>query len=60
MLDMMVECLDKEINRVYVNGMFYQIFIFKIVDVEVEFRKCCLWFEEELEEDFCWVFGVFK
>lgn len=27
---------------------------------EVEPKKRCLWFEEELEEDLRWVFGVSK
>lgn len=28
--------------------------------VEAESKKRCLWFEEELEEDLRWVFGVSK
>nr|XP_024367438.1 thermospermine synthase ACAULIS5-like isoform X2 [Physcomitrium patens]XP_024367439.1 thermospermine synthase ACAULIS5-like isoform X2 [Physcomitrium patens]XP_024367440.1 thermospermine synthase ACAULIS5-like isoform X2 [Physcomitrium patens]XP_024367441.1 thermospermine synthase ACAULIS5-like isoform X2 [Physcomitrium patens]XP_024367442.1 thermospermine synthase ACAULIS5-like isoform X2 [Physcomitrium patens]XP_024367443.1 thermospermine synthase ACAULIS5-like isoform X2 [Physcomitrium p len=56
----MVECLDKEINRVHVNGTSHQTPTPKTVDAEVEPRKRCLWFEEELEEDLRWVFGVSK
>lgn len=52
--------MDKEINRVHVNGTSHQTPTPKTVDAEVEPRKRCLWFEEELEEDLRWVFGVSK
>lgn len=44
-----------ESNGVHVNGAAATTVA---PSVEVEHKKRCLWFEEELEEDLRWVFGV--
>lgn len=50
----MVEC-----NGVHLNGASHPAPIKPVVE-EAECKKRCLWFEEELEEDLRWVFGVSK